>query len=74
MFYLGENVRVSSVFTNEDSRQDTNDVLIDVDSLADISNILDISNLEIVIVPVEDRSDFILDAKYLDVEVRIESP
>lgn len=68
-------MRVSSVSTNEDSGQDTNDVLVDLDSVADISQILESSNLEIVIVPEEDGSDFILNAKCLDVvEARIESP
>lgn len=68
-------MKVNSVSTNEDSGQDTNDVLIDVDSVANISQILDISNLEIVIVPEEDGSDFISGAECLNViKARIESP
>lgn len=56
-------MRVSnSVTTNEDCGLDTNNVLIDVDSVP--AQILDISNVEIVIVPEEDESDF---TKCLDV-------
>lgn len=58
-------MRVSnSVVTNEDCGLDTNNVLIDVDSVPDIAQILDISNVEIVIMPEEDESDF---TKCLDV-------